>query len=78
MQIKVHADYTTENIGTPALELTFVAADSGDEAGVVTTADCQTTPWELPYRVGGGADSIRHGRPLLHKCSVVSGAHQRF
>ena len=66
MQIKVHADYTTEKIGTPLLELTFVAADSGVKAGVVTTADCQTRTWELPYKVGGGSGSTRFGGLVNH------------
>ena len=64
MQIKVHADYTTEHIGTPSLDLTYVAASSGTEAGVVNTADCQTTQWKLPYKVGGGAGSTRCGEPV--------------
>ena len=64
MQIKVHADYTTENIGTPSLELTFVAASSGAQAGVVNTADCRSTPWELLYKVGAGEGSTRYGESV--------------
>ena len=72
LQIKVHADYTTENIGTPSLELTFVAASSGARAGAVNTADCQTTPWELPYKVGAGEGSTRYGRSASALIKLVN------
>ena len=80
MQIKVHADYTTEEIGTPSLDVTLVAASSGAEAGVVNTADCHNDPWELPYTVGSGAGSTRTGGPsnkilLSVSCPISSSDH---
>ena len=61
MQIELHADYTTENIGTPLLDITFVDASGGAKSGVVNTTDCYAEPWQLPYKVGAGDGSTRFG-----------------
>ena len=69
----MHADYTTEKIGMPLLDITFVAASNGAEARGVKTADCQAEPWELPYKVGVGDDSTRYGREIVHETSSIVG-----
>lgn len=52
MQVKLHADYTGEDIGKPDLDVTFVAADgAGANSAPVDTAHFNSKSWTLPQKV---------------------------
>lgn len=51
-QVQLSADYTADDIGKPALEITLVAADkAGQYTQPINTATFDATPWTLPFTV---------------------------
>ncbi|KAK9915325.1 hypothetical protein WJX75_007630 [Coccomyxa subellipsoidea] len=52
LEVKLHADYTGEDIGKPDLDVTFVAADGGGaNSAPVDTAHFNSKSWTLPQKV---------------------------
>lgn len=60
-QLQVHADYTDEKIGKPALEVTFVAADKeGAATQPVDTSHFSAKDWTLPYPINNSKQTGDH------------------